>query len=111
MAFEVRVPSLGESVTEAVIGRWIKQDGEVVGVDEPILELESDKANMDLAAEHAGRLKVLKKAGDTVAVGDLVATIEAAEGASASAPAAAPAASAPAPAAAAPAGRPLRPSR
>ena len=103
MAFEVRVPSLGESVTEAVIGRWIKQDGEVVGVDEPILELESDKANMDLAAEHAGRLKVLKKAGDTVAVGDLVATIEAAEGASASAPAAAPAASAPAPAAAAPA--------
>ncbi|MBM4245252.1 MAG: dihydrolipoamide succinyltransferase, partial [Deltaproteobacteria bacterium] len=80
MAFEVRVPSLGESVSEAVIGRWIRQDGEVVGVDEPILELESDKANMDLAAEHAGRLKVLKKAGDTVNVGDLVATIEPAEG-------------------------------
>jgi len=76
MAFEVRVPSLGESVTEAVIGRWIKQDGEVVAVDEPILELESDKANMDLAAEQPGRLKVLKKAGDTVNVGDLVATIE-----------------------------------
>ncbi|MFN8604010.1 MAG: 2-oxoglutarate dehydrogenase complex dihydrolipoyllysine-residue succinyltransferase [Candidatus Binatia bacterium] len=106
MAFEVRVPSLGESVTEAVIGRWIKQDGEVVGVDEPILELESDKANMDLAAEHAGRLKVLKKAGDTVAVGDLVATIEAADGAAASAPASAPAASAPAPAAGAAAAAP-----
>jgi 2-oxoglutarate dehydrogenase E2 component (dihydrolipoamide succinyltransferase) len=103
MAFEVRVPSLGESVTEAVIGRWIKQDGEVVGVDEPILELESDKANMDLAAEHAGRLKVLKKAGDTVNVGDVVATIEPAEGAVASAPAAAPAASAPAGTTAAPA--------
>jgi len=86
MAFEVRVPSLGESVTEAVIGRWIKQDGEVVAVDEPILELESDKANMDLAAEQAGRLKVLKKAGDTVNVGDLVATIEAADGAAAAAP-------------------------
>jgi len=90
MAFEVRVPSLGESVTEAVIGRWIRQDGEVVGVDEPILELESDKANMDLAAEQAGRLKVLKKAGDTVSVGDLVATIEPAEGgASVAVPAAA----------------------
>ncbi|MBY0277048.1 dihydrolipoamide succinyltransferase, partial [Candidatus Binatia bacterium] len=102
MAFEVRVPSLGESVTEAVIGRWIKQDGEVVGVDEPILELESDKANMDLAAEHGGRLKVLKKAGDTVSVGDLVATIEPADGASAGARAAsAPATAAPAAAAAA----------
>jgi 2-oxoglutarate dehydrogenase E2 component (dihydrolipoamide succinyltransferase) len=93
MAFEVRVPSLGESVTEAVIGRWIKQDGELVALDEPILELESDKANMDLAAEQPGRLKVLKKAGDTVVVGDLVATIEPADGAAASAP---PAASAPA---------------
>jgi 2-oxoglutarate dehydrogenase E2 component (dihydrolipoamide succinyltransferase) len=89
MAYEVRVPSLGESVTEAVIGRWIKQDGDLVAVDEPILELESDKANMDLAAEQPGRLKVLKKAGDTVTVGDLVATIEPADGAAASAPAAA----------------------
>ena len=104
MAFEVRVPSLGESVTEAVIGRWIKQDGEVVAVDEPILELESDKANMDLAAEQPGRLKVLKKAGDTVNVGDLVATIEPADGAAAAAPApAAAAAKAPPPAPAAPA--------
>jgi len=98
MAFEVRVPSLGESVTEAVIGRWIKQDGDVVAIDEPILELESDKANMDLAAEQAGRLKVLKKAGDTVNVGDLVATIEAADGAAASAPTPAPAPAAVAPA-------------
>lgn len=96
MGFEVRVPSLGESVTEAVIGRWIKQDGDVVAIDEPILELESDKANMDLAAEQAGRLKVLKKAGDTVNVGDLVATIEAADGAAAAAPTPAPAAVAPA---------------
>ena len=107
-SFEVRVPSLGESVTEAVIGRWIKQDGEVVGVDEPILELESDKANMDLAAEHAGRLKVLKKAGDTVNVGDLVATIDPADGAAA-AGAPAPAASTPAPATAAPAAVPSSP--
>jgi 2-oxoglutarate dehydrogenase E2 component (dihydrolipoamide succinyltransferase) len=103
-SFEVRVPSLGESVTEAVIGRWIKQDGEVVGVDEPILELESDKANMDLAAEHAGRLRVLKKAGDAVNVGDLVATIDPASGATASAPAAP--ATASAPTAAAPAAAP-----
>jgi len=76
MAFEVKIPPLGESVSEAVIGRWIKQDGEVVAVDEPILELESDKANMDLAAEQPGRLRVLKKAGETVTAGDVVATIE-----------------------------------
>ncbi|HEY8516050.1 MAG TPA: 2-oxoglutarate dehydrogenase complex dihydrolipoyllysine-residue succinyltransferase [Candidatus Binatia bacterium] len=104
MAFEVRIPSLGESVSEAVIGRWIKQDGELVQADEPILELESDKANMDLAAEQSGRLKVLKKAGETVQEGDVVAVIEPAEGAAAGAtePAqAAPEAAKPAPAAAA----------
>ncbi|MEW6271025.1 MAG: biotin/lipoyl-containing protein, partial [Thermodesulfobacteriota bacterium] len=85
MAFEVRIPSLGESVSEAVIGRWIKQDGDLVQADEPILELESDKANMDLAAEQAGRLHVLKKAGETVTEGDVVATTEAAEAAAAGA--------------------------
>jgi 2-oxoglutarate dehydrogenase E2 component (dihydrolipoamide succinyltransferase) len=98
MAFEVRIPSLGESVSEAVIGRWIKQDGDLVQADEPILELESDKANMDLAAEQAGRLRVLRKAGETVTEGDVVATIEPAEAAAtaAAAPRPAPAAAKPA---------------
>jgi 2-oxoglutarate dehydrogenase E2 component (dihydrolipoamide succinyltransferase) len=96
MAFEVKIPAMGESVSEAVIGRWIKQEGEAVAVDEPLLELESDKANMELAAESAGVLKILKPAGETVHVGDVVATIEPAgaargDGAKAAAPALSPA--------------------
>lgn len=81
MIFEMRIPSLGESVTEAAIGRWLKNDGERVEVDEPLLELESDKANMELAAEASGVLRILKPAGDTVGVGELIARIEAGAGA------------------------------
>lgn len=76
MPFEVKIPSLGESVTEATIGTWIQKDGVAVAVDEPILELESDKANMELVAECAGVLKVLIGEGETVTVGDVVATID-----------------------------------
>lgn len=76
MPFEVKIPSLGESVTEATIGTWMRKDGDTVSMDEPILELESDKANMELVAECAGQLKVLKPEGETVSVGDVVATIE-----------------------------------
>ena len=76
MAVEVKIPSLGESVTEAVIGRWLKQEGEPVAVDEPILEIESDKANMELAAEQAGALHIVRQEGETVSVGDIVATID-----------------------------------
>lgn len=84
MAFEVKIPSLGESVTEATIGTWMHKNGETVAVDEPILELESDKANMELVAETAGTLTVLIAEGETVTVGDVVATIE--EGAGDAAP-------------------------
>lgn len=88
MPFEVKIPSLGESVTEATIGTWMRQDGDAVGMDEPILELESDKANMELVAERAGKLKILRPEGETVTVGDVVATIEeGADGAEAEAPA------------------------
>jgi len=76
MSFDVTIPSLGESVTEATIGRWLKDDGDLVAADEAILELESDKANMDLAAEQAGVLHILKPAGETVTAGDVVARIE-----------------------------------
>jgi 2-oxoglutarate dehydrogenase E2 component (dihydrolipoamide succinyltransferase) len=79
MSFDVTIPSLGESVTEATIGRWLKDDGDVVEVDDAILELESDKANMDLAAEQPGVLRILKPAGETVTAGDVVARIEPAE--------------------------------
>ena len=76
MAFEIKIPSLGESITEAILGTWLRKDGEAVSRDEPILELESDKANMELVAECAGTLKVLRPEGDTVAVGDIVAIID-----------------------------------
>ena len=76
MSFEVKIPSLGESVTEAVIGTWMRRDGEAVAADEPLLELESDKANMELVAEAAGTLKILRAEGETVAVGDVVAIID-----------------------------------
>lgn len=81
MATNVQIPPLGESVTEAVLLRWIKEEGEVVSVDEPILELETDKANVELPATAAGVLKRIKKAGDTVRIGETVAQIEAGTGA------------------------------
>ncbi len=83
MARDVKIPSLGESVTEATLGRWLKPDGAAVAADEPILELESDKANMELAAETAGTLKILAAAGATVHLGDVVGRIEAAAAATA----------------------------
>lgn len=91
MAFEVRIPTLGESVTEGVIVRWAKQDGERIERDEILLELETDKASMEIAAEQAGVLRIVKDAGATVTVGEVVARVEAGAGAaSASPPVAAP---------------------
>src|SRR5574337_2092677 len=86
MAIEVRIPTLGESVTEGVIVRWIKADGEVVQVDEALLELETDKASVEIPAERSGVLRILKAQGEKVQVGDVVARIEEA-GATAAPPA------------------------
>src|ERR1700722_8261931 len=73
MATEIRVPTLGESVTEAPIGRWFKKAGEPVAVDEPLVGLETDKATVEVPAPVAGVLSEIKaKAGDTVAVGPLL---------------------------------------
>jgi len=58
MSVEVRVPQLGESVTEAVITRWMKADGDVVAADEPLCELESDKATLELPSPAAGTLRI-----------------------------------------------------
>ena len=88
MTFEVRIPTLGESVTEGVIVRWAKQDGEVVKPDDVLLELETDKASMELPAERGGVLRIVKAAGEKVAVGEVVARIEEDGGARAEAPAA-----------------------
>ena len=76
MAFEVRIPNLGESVTEAVIARWAKGDGATVRTDDILLELETDKAAMELPAPGSGVLRIVKREGEKVAVGDVVARIE-----------------------------------
>ena len=68
---DIRVPTLGESVTEATVGKWFKQLGEAVAVDEPLVELETDKVTLEVPAPAAGVLSdVAAKNGDTVAVGD-----------------------------------------
>jgi 2-oxoglutarate dehydrogenase E2 component (dihydrolipoamide succinyltransferase) len=72
----VQVPSLGESVTQATLLTWRKSEGDSVRTDEPICELETDKANADLPAPTAGILHRLKKEGDVVRVGDVIAQIE-----------------------------------
>ncbi|ALJ11505.1 2-oxoglutarate dehydrogenase complex dihydrolipoyllysine-residue succinyltransferase [Sphingopyxis macrogoltabida] len=103
MSTEVKVPTLGESVTEATIGEWLKQPGEAVAVDEPIASLETDKVAVEVPSPVAGVMgQQVAAVGDTVNVGAVIATIEAGAG-KAAAPAAAPAAkaeaAAPAPAA------------
>jgi 2-oxoglutarate dehydrogenase E2 component (dihydrolipoamide succinyltransferase) len=101
MATEVKVPTLGESVTEATVGQWLKKPGEAVKADEPIVSLETDKVAVDVPAPVAGTLgDIIAKEGDTVNVGALLAMIN--EGASAAPPSAA----APAPAAKAEAAMP-----
>jgi 2-oxoglutarate dehydrogenase E2 component (dihydrolipoamide succinyltransferase) len=91
VAVEVRIPPLGESVNEATIVRWLKEDGARVEADEVLLELETEKAAMEVQAETAGRLKILQPAGARVQPGTVVATIEAEAGAAPKAPAAKPA--------------------
>src|SRR5690242_21486794 len=74
---EIRVPSLGESVTEATIGKWFKKPGEAVAVDEPLVELETDKVTIEVPAPAAGVLgDIAAKDGDTVAVGALLGQIK-----------------------------------
>ena len=76
MAIQVKVPALGESVKQAKLLKWHKQDGQTVGVDEPICELESDKANADVTAESAGIIHPKKREGEMVEVGDVIAEID-----------------------------------
>src|SRR5712671_36525 len=106
---EIRVPTLGESVTEATIGRWFKKAGDAVAVDEPLVELETDKVTIEVPAPSAGTLgEIAAKDGDTVAVGALLGLIN--DGAAGAAkPAAAPAKAAAAPAAAASSPAPAAP--
>ncbi|PLU25073.1 dihydrolipoamide succinyltransferase, partial [Sinorhizobium medicae] len=113
MATEIRVPTLGESVSEATVGTWFKKVGDAIKADEPIVELETDKVTIEVPAPAAGTLsEIVAQAGETVGLGALLGQIAEGAGAAAAAPvaaekkpepvAAAPAAAARPPTAAAP---------
>ncbi|MCU0564244.1 MAG: 2-oxoglutarate dehydrogenase complex dihydrolipoyllysine-residue succinyltransferase [Desulfobacterales bacterium] len=85
---DVRVPSVGESITEALLAQWFKKDGDAVRKDEPLFVLETDKVTLEVAAEAAGVLRIRVAAGQTVKIGAVVAVIDTA--ASAAAPEAKP---------------------
>ncbi len=91
MATEIRVPTLGESVTEATIGKWFKKPGDAIKADEPLVELETDKVTLEVNAPAAGVLgEITAKEGETVGVNALLGMIAA--GGAAAVPSAAPAA-------------------
>ncbi|WP_226390784.1 2-oxoglutarate dehydrogenase complex dihydrolipoyllysine-residue succinyltransferase [Penaeicola halotolerans] len=76
MSLEIKVPTVGESITEVTIGQWFKKDGDHVEMDEVICELESDKATFELNAEAAGTLKIIAKEGDTLEIGAVICEID-----------------------------------
>ena len=111
MSKDIKVPTLGESVVEATIGKWFKNEGDAVKADEPLVELETDKVTVEVPAPASGKLeKIVAAAGTTVAVGALLGTIaEGAAGAQSAAPVPKPSAAPPPPAMAKPAEQPLSP--
>jgi len=98
MTIEIKVPAMGESVTEATVARWFKKEGESVARDEPLLELETDKVTVEVPAPAAGSIEsIAVKAGTTVQVGAILGAIAEGKAGTAAAPAAAPKAEAPKP--------------
>src|ERR1700737_1029346 len=76
MPVEIRVPSLGESIVDAVIASWLKHEGDSVSQGEALVELETDKVNVEVTADQSGVLqKIVKREGDTVAVGEVLGVI------------------------------------
>src|ERR1700734_2617126 len=76
MPIEIKVPTVGESITSGLLGVWNKPDGAYVKMGDPIFEIETDKVTAEVVAESAGQLKHLVKAGDTVQIGQVVASID-----------------------------------
>ena len=76
MSIEIKVPTVGESISEVTLVKWYKKDGDYAERDEVIAELESEKATFELNAEKAGVVKTLVKEGDTVNIGDVVCSID-----------------------------------
>ena len=88
MATEITVPSLGESVTEATVAKWLKRPGEAVAIDEPLVELETDKVTLEVSAPAAGTLaEILAEEGANVPVGAVLGRIAEGAAAGCSAPA------------------------
>ena len=102
MSKEMRVPTVGESISEVTVGQWFKKDGDQVQLDEVLCELESDKATFEFPAEASGTLRIKAKEGETVEIGGLICVIEASATAAAPNPVAAAAVVVPAAAPAAP---------
>src|SRR5690349_11259186 len=87
MAVEIRVPTLGESIVEATVGKWLKQVGDTVAAGEMLVDLETDKVNVEVAAEQGGVLEqIVKGEGQNVGVGEVIGMIGAGAPAAASAP-------------------------
>src|SRR5215212_7445377 len=76
MIIEIKVPTVGESISEVTLVKWLKKDGEWAERDEVLAELESEKATFEINAEQAGAIKQQVKEGDTLAIGDIVGSIE-----------------------------------
>ena len=76
MAIDIKVPTVGESISEVTLVKWVKKDGEYANRDEVIAELESEKATFELNAEQAGIIKIIAKEGDTLKIGDVVCSID-----------------------------------
>ncbi len=87
---EMKVPTIGESITEVTLSQWLKKDGDYVKIDEPICEFESDKATLEFPAEASGKLIYIAKEGDDLSIGSLVAKIDTSVQAPESAPSSAP---------------------
>src|SRR6202790_4741637 len=73
---DIKVPAVGESITEVTLVKWLKADGQYVDRDEVVAELESEKATFEVNAEKAGSLKTRGKEGDTLKIGDVLASID-----------------------------------
>src|ERR1700687_3012319 len=76
MSIEIKVPTIGESINEVTLTKWIKNDGDWVNRDDVIAELESEKATFEINAEKAGILHTIAKENDTLKIGDVVSTID-----------------------------------
>ena len=77
MAVEIKVPAVGESITEVTVGEWLKKEGDTVKIDEVLCTLDSDKASFELPADAEGVLHILAQAGDTLPIGAVICTIDA----------------------------------